>query len=224
MSVYMTEEEQLDAIKRWWAKYANVITLILSIVLLIAAGFKYWSWHEDKVKMQASNAYEHLMIAFSSNDNKAVRSYANQLMSEYGDTVYADAARLTLAKLYVSRDNYEKARELLQTVASKSKMIALKQVATIRIARLFVAEKAYDKALAELATVKDKAYMPVVNELKGDIYAATGKYQQAVVSYKEAITEVRTNGMGNLFLEMKTNELAAFTQSMKTDNGAIQAA
>lgn len=224
MSVYMTEEEQLEAIKKWWNKYSNVITVILSLVLLAVAGFKYWNWHQSKISMQASNAYEHLMVAFSNQDNKGVRSYANQLMNEYSDTVYADAARLALAKLFVTREKYEKARENLEYVAKNSKMTALKQVAKIRIARLFAAEKAYDKALAELTTVDDIAYMPVVNELKGDIYAATGKYQQAIVSYKEAITEVRTNGMGNLFLEMKTNELAALTQSMKTKNNALQAA
>ncbi|HHF7347257.1 TPA: YfgM family protein [Legionella feeleii] len=224
MSVYMTEEEQLEAIKKWWNKYSNVITVILSLVLLTVAGFKYWNWHQSKISMQASNAYEHLMVAFSNQDNKGVRSYANQLMNEYSDTVYADAARLALAKLFVTREKYEKARENLDYVAKNSKMTALKQVARIRIARLFAAEKAYDKALAELTTIDDMAYMPVVNELKGDIYAATGKYQQAIVSYKEAITEVRTNGMGNLFLEMKTNELAALTQSMKTKNNALQAA
>ncbi|HHF7344021.1 TPA: YfgM family protein [Legionella feeleii] len=224
MSVYMTEEEQLEAIKKWWNKYSNVITVILSLVLLTVAGFKYWNWHQSKISMQASNAYEHLMVAFSNQDNKGVRSYANQLMNEYSNTVYADAARLALAKLFVTREKYEKARENLDYVAKNSKMTALKQVARIRIARLFAAEKAYDKALAELTTIDDMAYMPVVNELKGDIYAATGKYQQAIVSYKEAITEVRTNGMGNLFLEMKTNELAALTQSMKTKNNALQAA
>ena len=34
MSVYMTEEEQLAAIKNWWNKYSNVITVILSLLLL----------------------------------------------------------------------------------------------------------------------------------------------------------------------------------------------
>ncbi|WED44378.1 YfgM family protein [Legionella cardiaca] len=224
MSVYMTEEEQLEAIKKWWQRYSTPITVVLSVLLLVVAGYKYWTWHQYKVSMQASNAYEHLMVAFSNQDNKSVRSYANQLINDYGDTVYADAARLTLAKLYVGYDKYEKAKENLDYVANNSKMLALKQVAKIRIARLLAAEKDYDKALAQLTKVDDAAYMPVVNELKGDIYAATGKYQQAINFYKEAITEVRTNGMGNLFLEMKTNELAALTQSMKREDGNLQAA
>ncbi|MDP1603787.1 MAG: tetratricopeptide repeat protein [Legionella sp.] len=222
MSVYMTEEEQLDAIKKWWQRYSTLITVVLSLILLCISGYKYWIWHQEKVNTQASNAYEHLMVAFSNQDNKSVKSYSNQLINDYSDTVYAHAARLTLAKLYVAQDNFDKARETLQFVANNSPMKALKQVARIRIARLLAAQKAYDKALSELTTVEDAAYMPVINELKGDIFVAKGQYQQAFVSYKEAITAVRTRGMGNLYLEMKTNELAALTQSSNDKNSPLQ--
>lgn len=210
----MTEEEQLDAIKKWWHRYSTLITVVLSLVLLATSGYKYWIWHQDKVNAQASNTYEHLMVAFSNQDNKSVRSFANQLTTQYGHTVYAHAARLTLAKLYVAREHFDKALEHLNFVASNSPMKALKQVAKIRIARILTARKEYDKALSELMSVDDMAYMPVINELKGDIYAARGHYQQAFDSYKQAIAEVRTQGLGNLYLEMKTNELAAFTQSL----------
>ncbi|QRN05111.1 tetratricopeptide repeat protein [Legionella sp. MW5194] len=224
MSVYMTEEEQLEAIKKWWNRYSTMITVILSFIMLGAAGYKYWHWHQEKINTQASSAYEHLMVAFSNHDNKGIKAYANQLINDYGQTVYADAARMTLAKLLVTREKYNEARDMLSQVASASRVSALKQIAKIRIARLLLAEKSYDKALTELSVVDDNAYMPVINELKGDIYAATGKYQQAIISYKEAITEVRTHGMGNLFLEMKTNELAAMTQSTTMDNHSLQAA
>lgn len=213
MSVYMTEEEQLAVIKKWWRKYSTLITVILSCVLLGASGYRYWQWHQEKMTSQASNAYEYLMVAYSDHDNKRVRSYANQLITEHGSTVYADAARLILAKLYVARDNYDKATESLDYVAKNSRMKALKQVAAIRIARLLAAQKKYDKALSELSMIKDATYLPVVNELKGDIYAATGQYKLAIGSYRRAINDVRTQGMGNLYLEMKTNEMAALAES-----------
>lgn len=211
MSVYMTEDEQLESIKKWWKRYNGIITVTLSVILLMISGYKYWNWHQEKVNQQASNAYEHLMIAFSNQDNKRVRGYSNELITNYGGTVYADAAHLALAKLYVGRDKYQRARDELEYVAAHSKMSALVDVAKIRLARLYVDEASYDKALSELSTIADKVYLPVVHELQGDIYAAMGRYQQAVLSYREAINEVQANGMGNLFLEMKTNELAALT-------------
>ncbi|MDP3562375.1 MAG: tetratricopeptide repeat protein [Legionellaceae bacterium] len=213
MSVYMTEAEQVELIKSWWKRYNGIITVCLSLVLLVVAGFKYWHWHQEKVVEQASNAYEHLMLAFSNQDTKSVRSYSNQLVTDYGDTVYADAARLTLAKLDVANEKYKRARETLEYVAAHSKMKVFADVARIRLARLLIEEKAYDNALSELDKVINTAYFPVVNELRGDIYSVTGRYQQAVTHYRKAMNEVQKNGMGNLFLEMKSNELLALTKS-----------
>lgn len=162
----MTEEEQLAVIKKWWQRYGSLLTVIVSLILLTISGYKYWQWHQNKVITQASNAYEHMMIAFSNNDSKSVKSYANQLINEYNKTVYADAARMTLAKLYTVRDHYGKAREMLEEVVSHSQVKALKQVARIRIARLLAFEKAYTEALTELDNIDDLAYMPLINELK----------------------------------------------------------
>lgn len=220
----MTEEEQIEAIKKWWQRYGTLITVALSLFLLAISSYKYWAWHQNKIKVQASVAYEHLMVAFSNHDNKAVKSYANQLISEYGNTVYAHTARLALAKLYVTHNHLSKAQPLLTDVADHAPVKALQQVARIRIARLLTAQKQYDAALTELTKIDEIAYMPVVNELRGDIYTATGQYQQAIGSYKQAMVAVKTQGIGNLYLEMKKNELAALTESRNQQKSSVQAA
>lgn len=217
----MTEEEQIQVMKSWWKRYGTLVTVVFSVILLNISGFKYWTWHQEKFVQQASNTYEHLMLAFSNQDNKAVRGYANQLLTDYDKTVYADAARLTLAKLYVTRANYTRAREELNHVAEHSKMNALKQVAKIRLARLLVEEKSYDGALEKLAVVNDPSYLPIINELKGDINAASDRNKEAFSFYSTAIKEFQTKGLTNLFLEMKANELAAQTieiKATKTDS------
>lgn len=224
MSVYMTEEEQLESIKKWWKRYGNLVTIAISIVFLSVAGFRTMHWHQEKITQQASIAYENMMIAFSNHNIKSVRSYANDLIENYDKSVYADAAHLTLAKLYVSKDKLDRAKAELELVANKSSMPSLKQVAKIRIARLYAGDKDYSNALTELSVIDDNSYLPVINELKGDIYGATGKYQDAIKAYKLAIAEVKNNGMGNLFLEMKTNELAIKSQDTVSDTKKVQTA
>ncbi|MGL6030045.1 MAG: YfgM family protein [Legionella sp.] len=214
MSVYMTEEEQLESIKKWWKRNGNMITILISLILLCVAGYRYMTWHDAKITQQASVTYENMMVSLANHDIKSVRAYASELIKDHGHSVYADAAHLTLAKVYVDKNKLQQARDELQPVAAKSSMPALKQIAKIRIARIYAAEKSYDHALKELNLIDDKTYLPVVNELKGDIYGAQGQFQEAVNAYRLAIDEVKTNGMGNLFLEMKTNELATKTQSM----------
>ena len=213
MSVYLTEEEQLDAIKKWWHRYGTVITITLSIILLCISGYRYWTWHLDKKNTDASITYERLMSAFSNQDNKAIRAYAYELISTHKKTVYADAARLTLAKIYVNAGEFEKAKKELTYLANNSSVSALQQVARIRMARLLAGEKSYQQALAELSQVKASNYMPLVDELRGDIYSATGNNKQAMLAYEKAMQENRQHGIGNPYLEMKTGEIAALTQS-----------
>jgi len=220
----MTEEEQLDEIKKWWNRYSNIILVSVSIVLLAIAGYKYWNMHQEKMRQQASNAYEYMMVAFSNKDDKKIQAYANQLINESSDTIYAEVAHMALAKLYILNGKSSKAKEQLEIVASSSTMPALQQVAKIRAARLLLSEQKYTTALDTLKPVIDSSYLPVINELKGDIYAATGKYPQAIASYRKAIGETQSQGIGNLFLEMKTNELAAFTHSLETTTKARQVA
>lgn len=219
----MTEEEQIESIKKWWNQYGNIITIILSIVLLAFAGYRYWNWQHDKVTQQASIAYENMMIAFSNQNTTGVNSYANELINNYQNTVYADAAHLTLAKLFVNANKLDQAKDELNKVAKSSKISTLQQIAKIRMARIMTTEKAYTNALDEINTIVDTTYSPIINELKGDIYAETGRYKEALSAYRLAIDGDKNNGMGNLFLQMKTNELSTKSQSMISENKNTEA-
>lgn len=222
MSVYMTEDEQLEAIKKWWNRHGNKISICLTIVLLCVAGYRYMNWRQEKITQEASVVYEQMMVALANHDNKSVRSFATQLTKDYTNSVYADAAHMTLAKIYVTKNKLAEAKEELQKVDSKSKRTAIKQIAKIRLARILAAEHSYEAALQQLTVLEDKTYLPVINELKGDIYSVTGQYQQAINAYKQAMEETKTNGMANLFLEMKTNEVAMKNQSLLSDDKKIQ--
>jgi len=207
MSVYMTEEEQIEAIKSWWKRYSNIILITISVILLSVAGYRYWNWHKEKVSVEASNTYEQMMFAYSKNNDKSVKALADKLTEGYENSVYSDVARLTLAKVYVDENEIAKAKNELNLIIKHNTMPALKQLARLRLARIYRAERAYSSALDILQTVNDSVYLPIINELKGDIYAEKGSRGKALESYKTALHESKKVGMGNLFLEMKMNEL-----------------
>ena len=209
MSTYMTEQEQFEMIKKWWNTYGNWLMMLASVVMLVAAGWQYWGWHEQKIIDQSSVIYENMMVAFANQEEDKTQAFANTLIQNYSRTVYSAAAHLTLAKFYVNQEDYPKAVVELQAVAKQAKSPALKELASIRLARIWIAEKEYKKALTELDSLNNTPYLPIIAELKGDIYTATGQYQDAVKSYHQAIASVSKAGMGNLFLEMKTNEAQA---------------
>lgn len=224
MSIYMTEAEQLEAIKAWWQRHQRMISFVLSIVLVSVAGYKCWHWHSEKMAGQASASYERLMAASSAQDNKAIEAYSKTLIQDYPKTVYADAAELVLASHWVSLDKWDEARHVLEHVALHATMPALQQVARIRLARILIEQKAFDKALGYLDQMDSSVYKPLVDELKGDVYVATGRYPEADVLYSEARDEAKVRGIGNLFLDMKANELAALAQSSKHEATASKSA
>lgn len=202
-SVYMTEVEQIEMIKTWWKRHHRVIIISLSIILLLTSGARYWQWHQEKRTEDASNAYEHLMVAFSSKDSESIQAYAQQLVTHYSGTVYADTARLLQAKLALSEDDLVQAKAKLKEVAAQSKFAILADVARIRLARILLHEKEYAAALQELDAVKSTNYVALQSELRGDIYYAQGKFQQAHQAYQLAKTDIEKSGINNLFLEMK---------------------
>ena len=224
MSTYITEEEQLELIKKWWKRHGNLVSLLLSLILFGIAGYRYMIWHQEKVTQQASIAYEQMMLAVSNQDDISVKSCANELFRDHSKSVYADAAHMTLAKIYISKNKLDQAQTQLQTVVNSSKLLSLKQIAKIRLARILVEKKSYADALNELNRIEDSTYLSVINELKGDIYSATGQFKEAMNSYQQALAEVKNNSIANSFLEMKTNEIAVKTESANKNDIHVKTA
>lgn len=208
MSVYMTEEEQLAAIKKWWKDHQNWITLILTIVFFLVAGYRYWNWHMEKTILLSSSTYENMMSSIENHDDKSTQSYANQLIKDSENSVYAIVAHLTLAKIGVSHHDWAKAEKELAYVVAHSKVPSLKQIALIRSARLLASQHQYDKALSTLSTLdKTSDFIFIANELKGDIYWTKKDYAKAMESYQSAINEMPKNTKVSHFLEMKMAEM-----------------
>lgn len=203
MSIYLTEDEQVEAIKAWFKRNYQVISVLLSVILIFFSLYRYYTWHQDKVQQEASSTYENLMLSVSNHSNKSVKAYANQLIQNYPNTVYADVARLTLAKLVVAVDKYPRAITYLDEVITKSKVSVLKEIAIIRKARLLMAQHDYAKAIVVLDSMDDATYSSIQDELKGDIYFATGRKQDALVFYKKANSASQKQGINNSLLDMK---------------------
>ena len=57
MADHLSEEEQIEAVKRWWA--ANGMQTILAAVLVVGGYFcwQYWEQEQQLQTDQASNAY-----------------------------------------------------------------------------------------------------------------------------------------------------------------------
>jgi predicted negative regulator of RcsB-dependent stress response len=222
LNIYLNEYEQWDALKNWWKKYNAIIIMSISLILLSLSAYKYWNWHLEKRNVQASNSYEHMMLASANHQSKQIVHYATELVKQYPESIYSDAARLTLAKTAVLNHDYAKAEAELQIVAKEGKLPELADVAKIRLARIWLVQKKYTEALKILEGMQAKVYRPLVDELKGDIYTSMNQFDKAVGFYRKALAEVQDYGVGNLFLEMKSNDLTAVSDQKSLNQLAMK--
>jgi len=219
-NMYLNEYEQWNAVKKWWYKYNGIIILSISFILLSISAYKYWAWHAETKLQLASNLYEQMMLSAANHQNEQIKKIADQLVNDYPKSIYADAARLSLAKLAVAAKDYDQAEQALKWVADHSETSELVDVAKIRLARVWLAKNQYAHALTILKNMHSKAYLPIVDELKGDIYTHMNQYDKAVDFYRKALSEVQNYGVGNLFLEMKSTDSAAVLNPDKDSHHA----
>ncbi|MCB1837126.1 MAG: tetratricopeptide repeat protein [Alcanivoracaceae bacterium] len=210
-----TEEEQVEALRRWWAE--NGTGVIVAVVLAVAAivGWRHWGNYRETEAANASVVYQSMQDAIEQAQTrpdseelfKAVRSSAEQLIAEYGNSAYADYARLTLARLSVEEGDYESAAATLQEVIKAPETDTIKWVATLRLARLKIEMKDLDGASALVTTKVPEAFAGQALELKGDIQRARSDVEGARAAYEDAIELMQSDAHKEL-VRMKLQDLA----------------
>ena len=210
-----TEEEQVEALRRWWAE--NGTGVIVAVVLAVAAivGWRHWGDYRETEAANASVDYQSMHDAIEQAQTrpdseelfKAVRSSAEQLIAEYSNTAYANYARLTLARLSVEEGDYESAAATLQEVIKAPETDTIKWVATLRLARLKIEMKDLDGASALVTTKVPEAFAGQALELKGDIQRARSDVEGARAAYEDAIELMQSDAHKEL-VRMKLQDLA----------------
>lgn len=208
MSVYMTDEEQVERLKRMWDKYGNIFSSIILVGAMAIVGWQWWQKHVAKVSFQASAIYEQLLTSASKQDETGVTAHAANLKKNYAKSPYADIAALTLSKQLVDEKQYAKASEQLQWVIDNGKHKALQQIARLRLARILLSQKQYEKGLTTLSKMTDSAFEPMAAELRGDLFLSQGKREQARMAYTKALLNVPEKTLAHALIQMKLNDIA----------------
>ena len=186
MNVYLTEEEQVEQIKSWLKKYAFSIITGVVLGLALMYGWQYWSSYKNKQVLEASVLFDKSLVHLSDDEVEAAKTEATTISSDYPKTPYATMANFFLAKEAMAEDKASIAEDNLTWVINNTKTKAFQEIARLRAAKLLAANQQTDEALALLDKVSDSAFISVAHELKGDIYAAEGKVQQAREAYLHA--------------------------------------
>jgi len=204
---YESDDEQLEAIKKWWKENGKFTVAVIVIAIAASFGWRFWQQHQLAQAERASILYEQMLANLTQKKIDQFDHFSNLLVKDYSGTPYAKLAALTQAQLAVSDKKLNVAEEKLIWVVRKADNKAIAQIARIRAARVLLAEKKYGQALKLLDEVDDKSYLPLIEEVKGDIYAAQNEKNKAKTAYKAALTAMPKNETIRPFVEMKLAEV-----------------
>lgn len=190
MESYRTEEEQVEALKRWWKE--NGTSTLVSILLAVAVAFGWQGWQaRQQAKAEsASNLYQQFLETLGAAGQGAgaeAEKLATRIATEYDGTAYARFAELHLARLHVADGDLGAAEAALRTVlAQTSPKEDLHRVAKLRLGRVLAARGDTEDALALLAGDAANPYAGAYAMARGDVLLAAGRDSEAVAAYREA--------------------------------------
>lgn len=205
MDVYTTEEEQIEALRRWWKQNGRSVLMLLVLVLLAVFGWRTWMGYETSRAEAASVQYERLMGLLETEPAKAVE-VGQELVGQYPSSTYAALASLSLARVAVEGGDLEQAEAHLRRVAESAKPPELRALAQLRLARVLLAQGQLDEA-QKLAETESAGYRAAFDELRGDIYLARGERGKARAAYTNALAGYDVPSKQSI-VQMKLNDLA----------------
>ena len=200
MDVYRTEDEQVEALHRWWQD--NGRSTITAVIIAVGAGFGWQGWqqHQQQQAVDASLQYEQMLEAVRqpSGDERAatVRHLADSLIADYPGSSYAWFARLHLARQAVDGGDYEAAAMQLRAVLAENPGRQIELLARLRLARVVAAAGDPQAGLQIIDSVEAGAYGAVYAEVEGDIQLQLGNRAAAVSAYEKSLALAVAAGIG----------------------------
>ena len=204
MSVYQTEEEQVEAIKKWWKENGTSVVAGLVIGLGAVFGWQGWNSYQDRIGKEASVAFSQLMVAVDSKDVESAGNQAELLRVEYESTSYAVLAAMVQARLKLEQGDSAAARSQLEWAMQNSSDASLKKLVQLNLARVLLNDGNLDGA-AELADIKTGGFAGEFAELRGDIARAKQDMTTAQDAYSMALAQNVANPDQ---VKMKLDDLA----------------
>ncbi len=207
MEIYDTEEEQLEALKRWWKEngQSTIVGLILGIAIIL--GWNYWRDHKKAQAEQASALYSQLIQAIGADQKDSAEKLAERIQEQFSKTEYAAYSGLLQAKLKVQQGDLAAAQQILKKIAEGSNK-EMSNVARIRQVRLMLASGQYEQGLQlinEVDPAASTSFSGNYDELVGDLYVALDRLDLARSSYQKALE----NGYKPPLLQLKIDDLTA---------------
>jgi len=209
MDAYVSEQEQVEQIRRWWKNNGTALMLGLALGIGGLGAYRYWDATQSARAESASQNYEQLIeMAAAQKLDDAIKA-GHAIIESYPDSVYAKLSGLLIAKMAVEKNDYPQAKAELQRLLDDDGHGQLANVARERLTRLLLAEGKPDDAFKMLEAIPVIAGEDSVAELRADVLAARGDIAGARTKYLEALASADKLGLDHDSIQLKLDNLAS---------------
>jgi len=182
----LQEQEQLDQIKSFWKQHGNLITWVITALLLVYAGWNGWQWYQRDQAAKAAAIFEELDKAASGGDVAKVSRAFTDLKDRFPRTSSAEQGALVAASVQYGKGQADAARATLTWAAEHARQDEYRAIAALRLAGLLIEAKQPDAALKQVDAVKLPAFAGLAADRRGDVLMAQGKKDDAKAAYQAA--------------------------------------
>lgn len=185
---YETDEEKVEAIKKWWKENGFAVAGGIVIGLVAIVGWREWGQYRDARAAEASSVFEQVLANAASGELDAVVAKSRQLTEDFRSTPYPALGLLVEAKAQYEAGEAAAAMEALARAISAAPDPAFARIAALRLARIQVAEGRIDEA-AKTIEVHDVSadFAGEFAAVRGDVAVAQGDYESARTAYEQAL-------------------------------------
>lgn len=190
MEAYRTEEEQVEALKRWWQENGRSTVIAVAVALSAAFGWQGWQRYQEAQAADASTLFTQLMEAAASveegDEAGRFQELASTLREQFPRSTYAQFAALHEARVAVAAGRSGEAEGDLRWVLSRADTGSdIHQVAQLRLARVLADRGQTDEALT-LLQAGAGYYRAATALARGDILLQAQREAEALAAYRQA--------------------------------------
>ncbi|WP_374337533.1 YfgM family protein [Leeia sp.] len=208
MAAYdLQEQEQIDALKAWWADNGKLVITLVVVALLALGGYKGWQYWQNQQAEAADTRFEAVQQALQSGKVKQARAELAQLQKESAQSAFTSRAALLTARAAFEAGDTKTALADLKWVAEHAEEAPVKDMAQLRMATVYLDTKQYDLGLSALASIKGEGLQASALSLKGDLLVAMNKRKEARLAYQQALERAKSDEQLKARLEMQIDAL-----------------
>ena len=218
MEIHSTEEQQVEAIKKWWKENMWSVVGGVAIGIVVLVGGRAWVDGQNAYIETAFAEYQLMLNNMATGKYDEAATKGANLLGQYSDTPYAALAALALANIKLEEGDLVAASSHLRWALDNAEQESVIHETRLRLGKLLLAENKTTEALSLLNVAEKGEYIPAYEQLIGDIYVKEGKAESARTAYSRALKESSPTSPDRRTLQMKLDDLVGVSEAATNES------